>query len=88
MRGAPDWLAEVLSPGTARYDRSLKLRTYERARVPEVWLLHPVDRLLSIQRLDGEHYKEPTILELKGKAPIEPVLGVTIDLDRLAAALL
>ncbi len=88
MRGAPDWLAEVLSPGTARYDRSLKLRTYERARVPEVWLLHPFDRILSIHRLEGGLYGEPTILELTGKATIVAVPGVTIDLNRLASALL
>ena len=36
MRGAPDWLAEVLSPGTARYDQTKKIPVYERAGVLEV----------------------------------------------------
>jgi Uma2 family endonuclease len=88
MRGAPDWLAEVLSPSTARYDQNLKLRAYERAGVREVWLIHPADRALSIHRLQGGHYGDPTVLELKGKASIEAVPGVTIDLDSLTAALL
>ena len=34
MRGAPDWIAEVLSPGTARYDQKKKVPVYERAGVP------------------------------------------------------
>src|SRR6185437_3702402 len=53
MRGAPDWIAEVLSPATARHDQIVKLPTYERAGVPEVWLIHPTDRTLTIYRLDG-----------------------------------
>jgi len=88
MRGAPDWLAEVLSPSTARYDQNLKLRAYERAGVREVWLLHPGDRTLSIHRLQGGHYGDPAVLELEGKASIDAVPGVTIDLDGLTAALL
>lgn len=88
MRGAPDWLAEILSPSTASYDRNLKLRTYERAGVPEVWLLHPDDRLLSIHRLEARQYGRPTTVELKGRAPIVAIPGVSIDLDPLGATLL
>ena len=29
VRGAPDWIAEVLSPSTARYDQTVKLAAYE-----------------------------------------------------------
>ena len=36
VRGAPDWVAEVLSPSTARYDQTVKLSAYERAGVREV----------------------------------------------------
>lgn len=54
MRGAPDWIAEVLAPATASYDRITKLRAYERADVPEVWLIDPIDRTVRIHRMaDG-----------------------------------
>jgi Uma2 family endonuclease len=39
--GAPDLLVEVRSPGTARYDRRIKLSRYARAGVREIWLVDP-----------------------------------------------
>ena len=66
MRGAPDWVAEVLSPSTAAYDRITKFRAYERAGVPEVWLMDPSDRTVTIYRIAGSHYTQPVVLELKG----------------------
>jgi Uma2 family endonuclease len=37
---------EVLSPGTARYDRLVKRRHYQRAGVPEYWIVDPDARLV------------------------------------------
>jgi Uma2 family endonuclease len=39
--GAPDLVIEILSASTAPYDRDPKLRAYELAAVPEVWLIDP-----------------------------------------------
>ncbi|MCD7743868.1 MAG: Uma2 family endonuclease, partial [Lachnospiraceae bacterium] len=39
--GAPDFVAEVLSPSTSRKDRFLKLSKYRRAGVREYWLIDP-----------------------------------------------
>ena len=44
----PDWVAEVVSPSTARYDRVVKLRIYARAGVSHAWLLDPAARTLEI----------------------------------------
>jgi len=35
MRGAPGWVAEVLSPTTLSHDQIIKLAAYERAGVPK-----------------------------------------------------
>jgi Uma2 family endonuclease len=83
MRGAPDWVAEVLSPSTIGHDQIIKLAAYERAGVPEVWLIHPIHRRLTIYRLEAGRYPSPTVLELKGQTPIRAVPGVSIDWDRL-----
>jgi Uma2 family endonuclease len=87
MRGAPDWLAEVLSPRTASHDQVVKLPVYERAGVKEVWTLQPSDRTLSIYLLAGGGYGRPAILELKGKTAMTAVPDVTIDWDRIIARL-
>lgn len=83
VRGAPDWLAEVVSPSTVRHDRLVKLPVYERAGVREVWLIDPVDRRVSVYRLEAGRYGRPILLELKGKTPLTAVSGVSVDWDRL-----
>ena len=85
--GAPDWLAEVLSPSTARYDRKVKVPAYERAGVREVWLIHPTERMLTIYKLRAGHYGQPTTLALKGKTKLTAVPGVSVDWDQVLAEL-
>lgn len=87
MRGAPDWVVEVLSPATAAHDQTIKLAAYERARVPEVWLVHPVDRVLTIYRLEGTRFARPSIQELRGRTPVSAVPGLVIDWDLVQAPL-
>src|SRR5882757_2408809 len=88
LRGAPDWLAEVLSPGTARYDRRKKIPVYERAGVPEVWLVDFNRRTVAIYRLSGGRYGPPAIVRLQGKTQLAAVPGVTIHWDPLVAQVL
>ena len=85
VRGAPDWVAEVLSPSTASHDQTVKLSAYERAGVREVWLIDPIKRTLMIHRLEAGHYGRATLLELKGQTPLTAVPGVTIDWARVLA---
>jgi Uma2 family endonuclease len=83
MRGAPDWVAEVLSPHTASHDQVIKLPAYERAGVREVWFVHPIDRTLAIYQLEAGRYGRASILELEGKTQIAAVPGITIDWDEV-----
>ncbi len=87
LRGAPDWLAEVLSPSTARYDQSIKLSAYERAGVPEIWFIHPIKRTETLYRIEHGRYGPPTILDLKGQTALAAVPDVSIDWDRLLSSL-
>jgi Uma2 family endonuclease len=84
-RGAPDWVVEVLSPSSARHDQIVKVPAYERAGVREVWLVHPLDRTLTIYRLEAGRYGCATRLDLKGQTPLTAVPGVTIDWDEVLA---
>lgn len=85
MCGAPAWVAEVLSPSTARYDGTTKLRAYERAGVTEVWLIDPFRGTVTIYRMTAGRYPQPTVLDLEGQTTIEAVPDVSIDWDCLLA---
>ena len=87
VRGAPDWLLEVLSPSTAAHDQIAKRRTYERAGVREYWLVHPGDRTLTVYVLDNGQYGRPDIYELKDETPIGVLPGVSIAWDALVTRL-
>jgi Uma2 family endonuclease len=50
---APDWICEVLSPGTAATDRAEKMPIYARENVGHVWLVDPIARTLEACHLEG-----------------------------------
>ena len=53
---APDWVCEVLSPGTARTDRAVKMPIYAEQAVQWLWLVDPDNRILEIYRLLDGHW--------------------------------
>jgi hypothetical protein len=88
IRGAPDWILEVISPASASHDQIIKLAAYERAGVREYWLAHPADRVLTIYRHDGTAYGRPRIVELTGETPVGVLAGVTVRWEPVVARLL
>ncbi|MBP9088372.1 MAG: Uma2 family endonuclease [Kofleriaceae bacterium] len=66
VRGAPDWVIEILSPTTAGHDQTTKLETYERAGVREYWLVHPTDRTVVVYTLLDGDFGRPHIHEMNG----------------------
>lgn len=53
---APDWICEVLSPGTARTDRVVKMPIYAGQGVQWLWLVEPDLRTLEVFRLHEGHW--------------------------------
>ncbi len=84
-RGAPDWIIEILSPTSAAHDLIRKRALYERHGVREYWLLHPVDRVLTIYRLgqDGT-YGTPDIRPLDEPTPVAIIPGLEIHWPAVA----
>ncbi len=87
VRGAPDWVVEVLSPATAAHDQTIKRAAYERAAVPEYWLVDPANRLVTIYRLRDGSYGKPDIVELDGETPVGSIPRVLIHWSRITARL-
>jgi len=77
----PDWCCEVLSPNTARDDRSLKLPLYARSGVGWVWLVDPALRLIEVfETVNGKPMLVATAKD-EDEGPIAP-FDLTISLAR------
>jgi Uma2 family endonuclease len=81
----PDWVCEILSPGTESKDRMVKMPIYVQYGVPYAWLLDPVAHTLEAYALEGSAWRE--IGRFAGAAPVSvaPFEAVTIRLDDLWA---
>jgi Uma2 family endonuclease len=77
--GAPDWIIEVLSPGTAAKDQIIKKALYERHGVREYWLVHPVDHVLTRYRLVEGRYAQQEVFETVGSTAVAILDGLAID---------
>jgi len=53
---APDWVCEILSPGTARFDRVQKMPIYAEAGVGHLWLIDPDLRTLEAYAREGTRW--------------------------------
>lgn len=87
-RGAPDWIIEILSPTSAAHDQIRKRALYERHGVREYWILHPLDRVLTIYRLGADGaYGRPDVVELTGTTPVTTLPGLAIQWPPAESAL-
>jgi len=77
---APDWICEVLSPGTAAVDRSVKLPIYARARVGHAWLVEPILKTLEVFRLEAGAWRVVGAWTGDVRVRAEPFAEVELDL--------
>jgi Uma2 family endonuclease len=56
FEGSPDLVVEVLSPASMRTDRHVKFDAYERAGIPEYWVVNPKLRSVEVYILSGGEY--------------------------------
>jgi Uma2 family endonuclease len=81
----PDWLCEILSPSTERFDRLQKLPCYALAEVAFLWLVDPSGRLLEVYTLERDHW---SLLERHSGAArmvAPPFQDLAVDLETLWA---
>ena len=52
--GAPDFIIEIISPGTAKLDVEDKYHLYENHGVKEYWIVYPESKTVSVLLLDAK----------------------------------
>jgi Uma2 family endonuclease len=53
--GAPNLVVEVLSPGTAKFDRHEKYQAYEKHGVNEYWIVDPVYEVVEVWNIGADN---------------------------------
>lgn len=61
--GAPDWVIEIVSPGSRRMDYSIKLFKYRSAGVREYWIVDPDKNRITVHDLEHEDVNEYTFTD-------------------------
>ena len=82
---APDWICEVLSPGTAAVDRTQKLPIYARQGVGHAWLIDPIEQTLEAFARDGARWTLLGAWSAEAQVTVEPFEGYTLSLSALWA---
>ena len=80
---APDWICEVLSPGTTRRDKMEKMPIYARHGVSYFWLVDPIARTLDVFRLERGNWMVSGLYVEDAKVWAEPFAEIEIDLRDL-----
>jgi Uma2 family endonuclease len=79
----PDWICEVLSPSTERFDRGDKIALYAQAGVSHAWLVNPLQRTLEVLRLSLEKPQQWMTLNVfrdDANVRAEPFDAIALDL--------
>ncbi len=79
----PDWICEVLSPSTARIDRTRKSDLYLRHGVPFYWLVDPVARVVEALRASDGCWIRLGAWTEGDSAGIPPFSAVPLAVGRL-----
>ena len=81
FNGAPDLIVEVISPNNSKHDLITKFNLYQEAGVKEYWIIHPIDKILSVYTLQNGKYSglQPQSDGEKIKSTLFPDLNIELD---------
>jgi Uma2 family endonuclease len=82
-RTTADLVIEVVSPGSAIYDRNTKADTYAALGVKELWLLDEVAETVEIRNLSGERYAAGRVFKVGQRLVSKVLPKLTLNTRKL-----
>ncbi|MCL2638731.1 MAG: Uma2 family endonuclease [Oscillospiraceae bacterium] len=83
VKGAPDFIIEILSPSNAGHDQIVKLNKYMQAGVREYWIVDPERKTVQVYILKGGIYAAYAYGEETDSIPVSVLSGCAIDLKEI-----
>jgi Uma2 family endonuclease len=80
---APDWVCEILSDSTERYDRNEKRKIYAQVGVTYIWLLDPRIKVLECFTLVADNWLLTHTFDQTSKVSAPPFDAINFDLSAL-----
>ena len=81
-----DMVIEIVSPDEPERDTFVKRADYAEGRVPEYWIVNPIDETITVLRLQGEQYFEHGIFGRGDKAISAILQGFAVDVNEVFEA--
>ncbi len=82
-KGAPDMVIEILSPSSARHDKLTKFNLYQRAGVPEYWIVDPVYKTVQVFLLEDGKYTRSEDYFTEDRIKVHALKDCIIELDKI-----
>ena len=85
VKGVPELVVEIGSPGTRTRDETIKRRLYERFGVTEYWVVDPDVAVVRVYRRKGDRFDRPIELSSeRGDVLTTPLMpGLELSLARI-----
>lgn len=81
IKGAPDFIAEIVSPSSRKMDYVIKANLYLEAGVREYWIIDPVKKCTTIYHFEED--AAPTILPFSTPVAVRIYGDLIINIDSL-----
>jgi Uma2 family endonuclease len=79
----PDWVCEILSPGSVKIDRVVKQQLYLNWSVNHYWIIDPILKSVEVLERSGAHWVIKGIYSENNKMRAVPFDSIEIDLSSL-----
>ena len=85
IRTVPDWVCEVLSPSSSKYDQGVKREFYSKVGVSWFWIVDPLNRYVIVRELVDGSWVIRAVVGDEEKVRLPPFEETEIPINRMWA---